>query len=67
VYNCGEITEKEVNSMLGTQLVTNSKLVETIEMVEQLKKLSPLEQSFIKGYIQGILDSQPEPDQKQPA
>lgn len=51
--------------MLDTQ--SSSRLAETIEMVEQLKKLSPMEQSFIKGYIQGILDSQPETEQKESA
>ncbi len=50
---------------MNTQL--NSQLVEMVEMVEQLKKLPPMEQSFIKGYIQGIIDSQQEPDQKQTA
>lgn len=66
VYNCVVITIKEVKNVLPTEN-TNSKLVETVELVERLKKLTPLEQNFIKGYIQGILDSQPQAKAKESA
>lgn len=53
--------------MLTAQNNLSSELAEAVELVEKLKKLSPMEQNFIKGYIQGRLDTQTESEQKQTA
>ena len=41
--------------MLTTQSAFSQELAEAVELVESLKKLPPLEQIFLKGYIQGML------------
>jgi len=41
--------------MLAAQSAINNELAEAVELVENLKKLPPLEQTFLKGYIQGML------------
>ena len=43
----------------------DKELAEAVDLVEKLKKLSPMEQNFIKGYIQGRLDAQE--DEQKPA
>lgn len=41
--------------MLSAQTAISNELAEAVELVENLKKLPPLEQTFLKGYIQGML------------
>ncbi|MER2081240.1 MAG: hypothetical protein ABS876_06930 [Ruminococcus sp.] len=41
--------------MLSTQNSVSTELAEAVELVENLKKLPPMEQTFLKGYIQGML------------
>ena len=41
--------------MLSTQNSVPTELAEAVELVENLKKLPPMEQTFLKGYIQGML------------
>ncbi len=39
--------------MLTTPI--SNEIAEAVELVENLKKLPPMEQTFLKGYIQGML------------
>lgn len=53
--------------MLSTQNSVSTELAVAVELVEKLKQLDPMEQVFLKGYIQGRLDAHTDTNEQKTA
>ena len=45
----------------------DTELAAAVELVEKLKQLTPIEQTFLKGYIQGRLDAHTDTNEQKTA